>query len=57
LGRGLIKKKKSTSTNMLLDTTIYNIEITLGRGVYLARAAVAVRTVISSILKTVNSFT
>jgi hypothetical protein len=51
------KKKKSTSTDISLVTAIHGVEITLGRGVQCARAAVAVRTVNSSILKTVNSFT
>ncbi|KVH96328.1 Ribosomal protein L2 [Cynara cardunculus var. scolymus] len=40
-GKGfwLIKKEESTSTDMPLGTTIHNIEITLGEGGQLARAA------------------
>ena len=32
-GKGFFdKKEESTSTNMFLDTVIYNIKITLGKG-------------------------
>ncbi|KAG6778989.1 hypothetical protein POTOM_015353 [Populus tomentosa] len=41
------QKEKSTSTDMPLDTTIHNIEITLGRGGQLARAAGAVAKLIA----------
>ncbi|TYI72755.1 hypothetical protein E1A91_D07G081200v1 [Gossypium mustelinum] len=41
------KLKKSTSTDMPLGTTIHNIEITLGRGGQLARAAGAVAKLIA----------
>ena len=41
------KKEESTSTDMPLDTAIHNIEITLGRGGQLARAASAVAKLIA----------
>ncbi|TYH49875.1 hypothetical protein ES332_D10G166000v1 [Gossypium tomentosum] len=44
----IICRKKSTSTKMPLGTTIHNIEITLGRGGQLARAACAVAKLIAN---------
>ncbi|KVH89278.1 Ribosomal protein L22, bacterial/chloroplast-type [Cynara cardunculus var. scolymus] len=41
------KKEESTSTDMTLGTTIYNTEITLGKGGKLARAAGAVAKLIA----------
>ncbi|KAF3773960.1 Photosystem I P700 chlorophyll a apoprotein A2 [Nymphaea thermarum] len=41
------KKEESTSTDMPLGTTIHNIEITLGKGGQLARAAGAVAKLIA----------
>nr|YP_009407236.1 ribosomal protein L2 [Viscum coloratum]YP_009862106.1 ribosomal protein L2 [Viscum ovalifolium]ASA46182.1 ribosomal protein L2 [Viscum coloratum]QKV09931.1 ribosomal protein L2 [Viscum ovalifolium] len=47
LRRGFDPKKESTSTDMPLGTAIHNIEITLGKGGQLARAAGAVAKLIA----------
>ena len=43
------QKEKSTSTHMPLGTAVHNIEITLGKGGQLARAAGAVAKLLSLI--------